>query len=49
MQTDNRRMALINDPRLDRILFLFADRTKLLNMVPRIGGQVKLTGDAAGL
>jgi hypothetical protein len=37
MPTDNRRMALINDPRLDRILFLFADRTKLLNMVPHEG------------
>jgi hypothetical protein len=40
-------MALLDDPRLHRILHLYTGRVELLNMVPVIGGSVTLTGDAA--
>lgn len=45
-QTDNRRLALTNDWRLERILSLFSDRTKLLNNSPKKAGQVTLAGDS---
>jgi hypothetical protein len=46
-QTDNVRVPLINDPRLDRILALYSERTSLMNSVGGIGGQVTLEGDSA--
>jgi hypothetical protein len=42
---DNRRLALLNDSRVHRILELFTARTSLLNEIPSVGGQVEISGE----
>jgi hypothetical protein len=44
-KTDNHRMALVNAPRIHRILELFSAKTALFNTIPSVGGKVTFQGE----